>query len=203
MIEQVFRILVQAFVPVAALSFGLTWWAIRQGFVDGDGTLEGFQSEFKSQSKALSRKNRKKRSDNESEARPLLHAESGREESAENETPGRGSPGPDLLHRKWMKFGGGFYGVVAFYTWLVIEYRDIAGFIEQFNGLGGFLANLGPSLLVSIFVESLLNFIAAMVWPATWLTDLRGELVVVWLIAAWLGYRVGTQLALRQRHTEV
>ena len=35
------------------------------------------------------------------------------------------SPKVNPVHGKWLKFGGGFYGTVALYTYGLIEYADI------------------------------------------------------------------------------
>ncbi len=181
MTEQLLRALFQAFVPIAAMSFALTWWSVKRGYVSGGGTIKGLKSELKHISKAQSRDRKQQKK--------------GRIKEGNQEK----SPKTDVLHKKWLKFGGGFYGVVAFYTYLVIEIQEIVDFVTAYSGFSGLLSNLGPSLLIRFFIESLKNFIAAFVWPATWLSTVPSKYIIIWLAAAWFGYQLGTQLALRQR----
>ena len=100
---------------------------------------------------------------------------------------------------KWFRFGGGFYGLMALYTWLLIEWDDAASFIFQ---LGDIVINLDPGLLigalVEFFVESVMNFVLAIAWPAYWLTE-TGD---VWLklIVAYGGYWLGIRAAQHAWH---
>ena len=103
----------------------------------------------------------------------------------------------DPIHNKWMKFGGGFYGVVAMLTLLVIEWSDIRGF-----GWGGFreiLDNfeigLVVELIIDLLIESFKNFIAAITWPVYWMDVVDSQYVWIWFAAAYAGYSGGTHLA--------
>ena len=63
----------------------------------------------------------------------------------------------DPIHNKWMKFGGGFYGVVAMLTLLVIEWSDIKGF-----GLSGFreiFNNFGIEKLIELVIDMVISSI--------------------------------------------
>ena len=95
---------------------------------------------------------------------------------------------------KWFRFGGGFYGLVALYTWLLIEWEDVANFLQQ---LGGILFNLSPGaligLLIELFVESLMNFVLALAWPAYWLAHSRDAWIM--LFVAYAGYWLGIKAA--------
>ena len=99
----------------------------------------------------------------------------------------------DPLHNKWMAFGGGFYGVVALFTYLVIETIEVRDFLVKLpNVFEHGLINL----LLTLFIESLKNFITAIIWPAYWLRRLAGE-PWLWLIGAYAGYWLGTHAAFR------
>ena len=103
----------------------------------------------------------------------------------------------DPIHNKWMKFGGGFYGVVGVFTLLVIEWSDIKGFglggyREIFNNFGiGNLIELG----IDLIIESFKNFIAAISWPVYWMDVIDSDRIWLWFVAAYAGYSGGTHLA--------
>ncbi|MCE7950737.1 MAG: hypothetical protein DYH18_06470 [Xanthomonadales bacterium PRO7] len=98
-----------------------------------------------------------------------------------------------LLHAKWMKFGGGFYGVAAAWTLLYIEASGVIGVIahpstvqDMFrNGIGGFIAQQ-ISGQVSTFVDAVTWFNW---WPG------RGHNPIVWFGVAYAAYIAGLELA--------
>lgn len=96
------------------------------------------------------------------------------------------------MHDKWLKFGGGFYGVVGLLTWIKIEIEDLP---TQVPDLLGGLFRLDIGVVVQFFVDSLMNFVAAISWPAYWLQRIHSPHPWAWFIAAWLGYWAGVRLA--------
>lgn len=103
--------------------------------------------------------------------------------------------GADPALGQWLRFGGGFYGLVALYTWLLIEWDDVANFI---SGLANLVIRfeLGAiiSLLIELFIESIMNFVQAIAWPAYWLRD-SGNTWMLMLAAAYTGYWLGIKAA--------
>ena len=106
----------------------------------------------------------------------------------------------NLVHRKWVQFGGGFYGIVAFFTYIVIEVTELVNMILEFGGLMDFIRNIDIGLLVGIFVEAIMNFVAAIIWPLYWMQKIDSQNVWVWFVAAYGGYTLGARLA--QAHCE-
>mgnify|MGYP001825759269 CR=1 FL=1 len=104
----------------------------------------------------------------------------------------------DLVHKKWLSMGGGFYGVVAVLTWLFVELREILDFITSFDGISGLVENFSVSMLVNLFIEAIKNSFLALAWPVYWLSDIPGEYIWAWFIIAYAGYWAGSKLALRQ-----
>ena len=101
---------------------------------------------------------------------------------------------PDsLVHAKWMKFGGGFYGVAAAWTLIYIEASGIVGVI------------LHPSVVLDTFHKGLADFIAqkisgqvttlvdAAIWFSWW-PD-RGHNPAMWFVVAYVAYIAGLNLA--------
>ena len=98
-----------------------------------------------------------------------------------------------LLQTKFMKFGGGFYGVAAAWTLLYIEVSGIINVIlhpsvikDMFDkGLGGLIANQ-ISGQVSTFVD-------AAIWFSWW--PEKGHGPIVWFAVAYVAYIAGLNLA--------
>ncbi len=110
-----------------------------------------------------------------------------------------------LIYKKWAKFGGGFYGIVAFFTYIVVEVTEIATMIINFGGFWVFIKQFDIGVIISIFVEALVNFIAAIVWPLYWMKRIDTEQTWVWFVAAYAGYSLGLRLAqlLNQRRSQI
>ena len=95
------------------------------------------------------------------------------------------------VHEKWFKFGGGFYGIVALYTWLRIEWDDVVAFLGQIDDL---VLRLELGVLIELFINSIMNFVTAIAWPAYWLSIVGGNMWV-WFFVAYGGYVGGIKLA--------
>ena len=98
-----------------------------------------------------------------------------------------------VLHTKWMKFGGGFYGVAAAWTLIYIEASGIVGVV------------LHPSVLKTMFDKGLVNlitsqitgqvstFVDAAIWFSWW--PGKGHGPVLWFVVAYVAYMAGLNLA--------
>ncbi|TGD71091.1 hypothetical protein E4634_19805 [Mangrovimicrobium sediminis] len=95
---------------------------------------------------------------------------------------------------KWLRFGGGFYGLVALYTLLVIELVDVFRFLA---GLAELVIDLRlgavVGLAIEFFVNAIMNFVTAIAWPAYWLADSRDAWQL--LFFAYAGYWLGIKTA--------
>jgi len=98
-----------------------------------------------------------------------------------------------LLHTKWMKFGGGFYGVAAAWTLIYIEASGVVGVI------------LHPSVVTQMFQKGIVHLITqqissqitTLVDAAIWFTwwPEKGHGPVMWFAVAYAGYIAGMNLA--------
>lgn len=98
-----------------------------------------------------------------------------------------------ILHTKWMKFGGGFYGVAAAWTLIYIEASGVLGVV------------LHPSVVQKMFDDGIVHLIMqqisgqittlidAAIW-FTWWPD-KGHGPVLWFAVAYVGYLAGLNLA--------
>ncbi|NND44602.1 MAG: hypothetical protein HKN58_04720 [Xanthomonadales bacterium] len=103
------------------------------------------------------------------------------------------------VHDKWLKFGGGFYGTVALYTFALIEWPDL---VESFSGLGELLrSNVSAAIgiligaIVEAIIESIMNFVAAIAWPVYWMSEFGASRMWLWMAIAYGGYWLGLQTA--------
>jgi hypothetical protein len=104
---------------------------------------------------------------------------------------------------KWLYFGGGFYGLMALITYFYIEIGEIFDFIGklfQLN-LSQLLSQVSINLLVDMLINAIRNLVDAFVWFNYW----DGKIVMkngfYWLIAAYVGYLLGAQIAKREPFT--
>ncbi len=100
-----------------------------------------------------------------------------------------------MFHDKWFSFGGGFYGLMAFLTYLVIEGGEVIDFIQNFNGILDFIERINVSMIVNFFIESIKNFVAAMVWFLYWGDAIDTNRPFLWLGVTYLGYYLGIHRA--------
>jgi hypothetical protein len=98
---------------------------------------------------------------------------------------------------KWLYFGGGFYGLMAFITYVAIEGREIAAFVGKLFDLkwSQLLSSVSFQLLVDMLVESTLNLVDAFLWFRYWPDEINMKNGWYWLLAAYLGYLLGARLA--------
>ena len=97
-----------------------------------------------------------------------------------------------FLLRKWGKFGGGFYGLVGFWTLIVIEASGVINFLRS-GGFSNFESNGLVSLIVGILINQVTSFVTAILWFGYWPGP--SESILLWVIVAFLGHRVGVELA--------
>jgi hypothetical protein len=167
LVGEIVRALLMAAVPIGAFTFALVWWALKHGHFGEAPDTGKLKSEMAAMAKAHKNSNRKER---------------------RSQHP---------LQRKWASFGGGFYGIVAFFTWVVIELQDIIATITGFGGLGDFLRQLNIGLVVDMFLEAIFNFVAAVTWPVYWMTSIDAQYSWIWFVAAYAGYWQGLRMAQR------
>lgn len=108
----------------------------------------------------------------------------------------------NAIHRQWTKFGGGFYGIVALYTFGLVEWQELRSFIANFGGFVAFIKQLGLETIIQIFIEGLKNFITAIAWPFYWMSEFGSGQFWVWggmaYGAYWLGARYAQRMAAKQ-----
>jgi hypothetical protein len=102
-------------------------------------------------------------------------------------------PSDSVLHGKWMKFGGGFYGVVATWTLLVIEVSGIVSVIAHPSSLEAMFHKGPVDFIVNQVTNQVSTFVQAAVWFNWW--PERGHGPAVWFAIAYVAYVAGFKIA--------
>mgnify|MGYP000011006697 CR=1 FL=1 len=100
-----------------------------------------------------------------------------------------------FLHSKWVTFGGGFYGLIALLTFVVIELLQIVNFLMSIRSFQEITALFSVNALISMFVDSVVNMLKAAIWFTYWPDVIHAQNFLVWIIIAYLGYQLGARLA--------
>lgn len=107
--------------------------------------------------------------------------------------------GPNPIHNKWMRLGGGFYGVMGMWTYALVELQEVFEFFMNFTGILDMLSNISIGMIIGFFINSLTNFLLAIGWPIYWMERIGSDYIFVWFAAAYGGYLLGMYAA---RHPE-
>ncbi|KAA9130854.1 hypothetical protein F3N42_10850 [Marinihelvus fidelis] len=152
--------------PVAALTVFVVGWGVRGGRFDGLEEVGGLAKQIE----AFDKQRKQAKKDGEK-----LPQEKG-------------------LHGQWAKMGGGFYGMVALYTWLRIEWSDALDFLVALKAV--FTFDIGGIIqaIISFFIESIMNFVAAVTWPVYWISNSNTAHLWVWFLVGWAGYWLGLKV---------
>jgi len=100
------------------------------------------------------------------------------------------------IQKKFMVFGAGFYGVVAFITYIHIEVYQIIDFIKNFNGWQNFVDSIGFGMLISFFIDAIMNLVSAFIWPIYWFKYLPIGSFWLWLTVAILAHMIAIKISL-------
>lgn len=156
-------------VPVGIFTLALVWWALQGGHFKESLDSDALRREIK----AMSGRKKKKTKEDKKKEDKKLHP----------------------LQKQWARFGGGFYGIVAFFTYIVVEVLEIITMISNFGGIIDFIKQLNFNVIVQIFVQAIMNFVTAMVWPFYWMKRIETGEVWIWFLMAYAGYWAGLKLA--------
>jgi hypothetical protein len=101
------------------------------------------------------------------------------------------------LQKKYLKFGGGFYGVVTLITYVHIELYQIFEFMRDFKGFAAFIDSIGFSMMINFFIELVMNLVKAFMWPIYWYKYLPIGSFWIWLLVAIVAHTAASRWALR------
>jgi hypothetical protein len=192
LVTDFFYAVMLAGLPLMALTLAVIWWALHRGRLKGKSVGELQKS---IEALAAQKKSDKKKQKARQKSAQAQRDETGLEGLDEDWSDGGESREKlDPVLEKWFSFGGGFYGLVALYTWLVVEWNEVWDFLGD---LPGIVFSFDPgaliTLVINFFIESLMNFITAIAWPVYWL-GIAGN-PWVWIAVAYGGYWLGIKAA--------
>ena len=198
LVTDIFHAVIGAGLPLMALTFAVIWWALHRGRLRGEsvGELQKSIAALAASQKSDKKKNKERKKQAKHEVDQDMRGLTTDLQALDDGLKRADEPGEKLdpVLEKWLSFGGGFYGLVALYTWLVIEWDEVWGFLSDLPGIV-FSFDMGSliSLVINFFIESLMNFIAAIAWPMYWIGTAGNPWV--WIVVAYGGYWLGIKAA--------
>lgn len=125
------------------------------------------------------------------------------EQSEKNDDAGSSEissePESNPLLKKWLAFGGGYYGTIALVKLLLIEFAQVRELITNWPGLDSFVTGSGLgaliNLAVAIFVEQFHNFAQAISWPAYYVSHYPIWQCALFVVSTYLIFSGAQKLA--------
>ena len=101
----------------------------------------------------------------------------------------------NLFIRKWLDFGGGYYGIVAFVKLLLIELQQLKDFAIQWQKDGELPLDIGPHLIAEFFVQQIQAFVQAIIWPTHYLSNYSIFECAIFVGVTYMAYSWSAKLA--------
>jgi hypothetical protein len=102
-----------------------------------------------------------------------------------------------FLHSKWVTFGGGFYGLIALLTFLIIELTQVVNFLFSITGWQDIVALFSFDTLIAMIIDSITNMVQAIIWFTYWSEKFDTENFIIWIFIAYISYRFSEKYAMR------
>jgi len=99
------------------------------------------------------------------------------------------------VHKKWLYFGGGYYGLMAFITYTYIEVLEVGDFFKNYSSFSDLIDQISISAVIGLIVDSFMNIIPAFTWFIYWPKVFTMDNGWYWLFASYFGYQLGGYLA--------
>jgi hypothetical protein len=171
--------------PIACFTFLTVQWAIASGRMSKFSDAKDLQAQYKKQRNEIKEA---KRTAKEKKQAGEPKIEQGQ---YENEPFFHKRKGGDLMFNKLLFFGGGFYGTMALFTYLIIEVVEILTFLGKIIDLTNWHFTFNIQFLVDLFVNSIMNIVAAFIWFKTLPEYVDVNNGFVWIAAIYIGYLCG------------
>lgn len=156
--------------PLFCLSWFLFSWLYGSGDIDRKADQKSIKEQLKSRAKSLKKK--RKLGDKSKAA---------------------------YVYGRWAAFGGGFYGLAALWTFVVIEVVQAIDFTLNFPGFAALFEDGFVNFAVDLLINQISNMVSAFVWFGYW----PSNTVILWVLVAYCGYRLGMELAKQGREFDV
>jgi hypothetical protein len=169
-----------AALPVACFTFLTVQWLIASGRLPKFSDAKDLQAQYKKmrqETKEAKKKTKQIPRAERQEKQPFFHKKTG----------------SDMLHGKLIFFGGGFYGTMALFTYLIIEVDEILTFFGKIIDISHWNFTFNIQFLVDLFINSIMNIVSAFIWFQTLPRYVEVNNGFIWIVAAYLGYLGGVQ----------
>ncbi|MFT6732749.1 MAG: hypothetical protein ACJAS9_000931 [Polaribacter sp.] len=100
----------------------------------------------------------------------------------------------NLVHSKWLYFGGGYYGLMALTTYAHVEFMEIYDFFGNFSSIANFIDKISFGAFIRLIIDSFMNLIPAFTWFLYWPKIIVMHSGWYWLGASYVGYHIGSYL---------
>ncbi len=104
-------------------------------------------------------------------------------------------PKRKALYNKWATFGGGFYGTLAFITYIHVEIIEIYQAFAKFESFSHMLDTISFSFFIGLIMNAIANFITAFLWWSYWDDILPVSNGWLWLVIIYVAYLIGERVA--------
>lgn len=185
MFGEIIRATILGALPVACFTFLTLQWSIASGRLPKFTDKKDLKAQYKKLSQAA--KEAKKKAKEEAKKKKELEAS----EPEEKKPFFHKGKGGDLLHGKVMFFGGGFYGTMALFTYLIVEIDEITNFLGKIVDFEHWRFSFSIDFIIDLIINSIINMVQAFIWFDTLPEYVRVNEGWIWLIAAYLGYLSG------------
>jgi hypothetical protein len=174
--------------PIACFTFLTVQWSIVSGRLPKFSDAKDLQAQYKKQRAEIKETKRiaKEKKKNKKTGQPEIE-----QAQQENTSFFHKRKGGDLMFNKLLFFGGGFYGTMALFTYLIIEVIEILTFFGKIIDVTNWHFTFSIQFLVDLFINSIMNIVAAFIWFQTLPKYVDVNNGFVWIAAAYLGYLGG------------
>jgi hypothetical protein len=100
-----------------------------------------------------------------------------------------------IVFDKWMTFGGGYYGIMAFITYIHVEVMDLYQAFAKFESFQQLLDAFSINFLVGLIIEAVRNFVTAFTWFLYWDDVITINNGWIWIGVTYAAYSLGEKLA--------
>jgi hypothetical protein len=188
-IIEAIRAAVLGALPVACFTFLIVQWSIVSGRLPKFSDAKDLQAQYKKIRNEIKEAKRKAKR-NAKQKKQAGGSEKERHQQ-ENQPFFHKRKGGDLLYAKLIFFGGGFYGTMALFTYLIIEVDEILKFFGKIIDVTHWHFTFSIQFVVDLFINSIMNIVAAFIWFQTLPNYVDVKNGFVWIVAAYLGYLGG------------
>jgi len=184
-IIETIRAAVLGALPIACFTFLTVQWSIVSGRLPKFSDAKDLRAQYKKKRDEI--KQAKKQAKQQKQT-GMPEKEQGQQQ---NQPFFHKRKGGDLLYNKLLFFGGGFYGTMALFTYLIIEVAEILTFFGKIIDVTHWHFTFSLQFLIDLLINSIMNIVAAFIWFQTLPDYVDVNNGFIWIGAAYLGYLGG------------